>query len=192
METIKQFLTGDFKSDIEVLKVALNGLEQQLNMASNQITADMKKIKANQVATIEKVIEVAKELVEKEYIHYKKMTDTDVAYWFRSMSADRIQKREHDLNKLILKKKFLTGKAEGIKPEMIQLARHTPIQKIIEVNKSRKANCLFHEDKHPSLHIFEDNKFKCFSCGERGDVIDIVMKKENMTFVQAINYLIKI
>lgn len=33
------------------------------------------------------------------------------------------------------------------------------------------------------------NKYKCFSCGEGGTVIDLVMKKENLDFVGSIKYI---
>ena len=57
--------------------------------------------------------------------------------------------------------------------------RATPIEKVakdlgIGVG-CHKALCPFHDDRHPSLR-FKGNRFKCFSCGESGDVIDLVMK----------------
>jgi hypothetical protein len=43
----------------------------------------------------------------------------------------------------------------------------------ISVNRHKKAICPFHNDHHPSLS-FKNQRFKCFSCGEGGDVIDLV------------------
>ena len=34
--------------------------------------------------------------------------------------------------------------------------------------------CPFHNDKHPSMKV--DKRFYCFSCGEKGDVIDFEVK----------------
>lgn len=50
--------------------------------------------------------------------------------------------------------------------------------------------CLFHDDKNPSLYIKEGNSgdsfYKCFACGESGDIISFIRKVENMTFFNAL------
>ena len=38
--------------------------------------------------------------------------------------------------------------------------------------RNRQCMCPLHEDKHPSMHIYENN-FHCFSCGVHGDVIKL-------------------
>ena len=43
----------------------------------------------------------------------------------------------------------------------------------IEVNHYGMALCPFHNDRHPSLYV-ADNQYYCFTCGEHGDVIDFV------------------
>lgn len=44
-------------------------------------------------------------------------------------------------------------------------------------DRMKKWLCPFHSDKHPSLSVNErTNKFKCFACGEGGDVIDFAEK----------------
>ncbi len=45
----------------------------------------------------------------------------------------------------------------------------------LEVNRSRKALCPFHNDRNPSLFVADDH-YHCFACGEHGDVIDFVAK----------------
>lgn len=40
-------------------------------------------------------------------------------------------------------------------------------------------SCLYHEDKHPSMKLY-DNNFYCFSCGKSGDVIELISKYTNM------------
>ena len=51
-----------------------------------------------------------------------------------------------------------------------------------------KGLCPFHDDKTPSLSIY-DGRFKCFACGECGDIIDFVRKKYGMDTKGAIAYL---
>lgn len=58
----------------------------------------------------------------------------------------------------------------------------------IEVNRHNKAVCPFHPDKHPSLSIKGD-RFRCFACGEAGDVFDFVQKLYNMTPKESLAYL---
>lgn len=45
--------------------------------------------------------------------------------------------------------------------------------------------CPFHNETDPSLKIFSDNKFKCFGCGEYGDIIDFVSKMEDVDLKEA-------
>lgn len=43
------------------------------------------------------------------------------------------------------------------------------------IDRSGRAICPFHDDRHPSLS-FKGNFFKCFACGEGGDVLKLVGK----------------
>jgi hypothetical protein len=49
--------------------------------------------------------------------------------------------------------------------------------------------CPFHNEKTPSFYIFQDNKFKCFGCGEHGDVIDFIQKLHGLSFQDALKHL---
>ena len=50
--------------------------------------------------------------------------------------------------------------------------------------------CPFHNEKTPSFTVSESKQyFRCFGCGEGGDSITFVMKKENLDFVDAIKLL---
>lgn len=46
------------------------------------------------------------------------------------------------------------------------------------------ACCPFHNEKTPSFSI-KNNRYKCFSCGEGGDVIDFVSKYYNISPIEA-------
>ena len=55
-----------------------------------------------------------------------------------------------------------------------------------------KGICPFHNDHTPSMMVSPVRQtFKCFVCGEGGDVIHFLMKHENMTFIEAIEWLCK-
>ena len=50
--------------------------------------------------------------------------------------------------------------------------------------------CPFHNEKTPSFTVSDTKQlFHCFGCGEGGDVISFIMKIENLTFPEAIEYL---
>lgn len=53
--------------------------------------------------------------------------------------------------------------------------------------------CQFHNDSKPSMHIYRGRdgvqRFRCFPCGEHGDVIDFIMKIENIDAAEAVRRL---
>ncbi|MCY6354869.1 DNA primase [Clostridium sp. ZS2-4] len=50
--------------------------------------------------------------------------------------------------------------------------------------------CPFHNEKTPSFSVSQDKQiYKCFGCGEAGNVITFVMKTKNMPFIEALKYL---
>ncbi len=54
------------------------------------------------------------------------------------------------------------------------------------------ACCPFHHEKTPSFSIKPDGQFyKCFGCGESGNVFSLVMKMENVDFITAVEMLAK-
>lgn len=50
--------------------------------------------------------------------------------------------------------------------------------------------CPFHSEKTGSFHVNQSKQiYKCFGCGEGGDVINFVMKIENLDFIEAVKLL---
>ncbi len=50
--------------------------------------------------------------------------------------------------------------------------------------------CPFHNEKTPSFSVSQEKQiYKCFGCGEAGNVISFVMKDKNLPFVEAVKYL---
>ncbi|MHC1683467.1 MAG: DNA primase [Clostridiaceae bacterium] len=50
--------------------------------------------------------------------------------------------------------------------------------------------CPFHNEKSPSFSVSPNKQiFKCFGCGEAGNVISYVMKNKNLTYVDALRFL---
>jgi DNA primase len=56
--------------------------------------------------------------------------------------------------------------------------------------KSWTGLCPFHADKKPSFSVHpETQTYRCWSCGEKGDVFTFIEKKENLEFVEALELL---
>lgn len=52
--------------------------------------------------------------------------------------------------------------------------------------------CPFHDDRRPSFNVSDQiGRYKCWSCGEAGDIFTWVMKTQNMTFPEAVEVLAK-
>lgn len=60
-------------------------------------------------------------------------------------------------------------------------------------NDRFKTCCPFHKEKTPSFHI-DDRRgmYKCFGCGESGDIISFVQKHENLDFKESLEYIAQI
>ncbi len=61
---------------------------------------------------------------------------------------------------------------------------------LVRKGRNYKACCPFHSEKTPSFVVSEDKGiFKCFGCGESGNVISFVMKYHKLDFINAIEYI---
>ena len=59
-----------------------------------------------------------------------------------------------------------------------------------KAGRSFSGLCPFHNEKSPSFSVSQEKQiYKCFGCGESGNVITFVMKNKNMNFVDAVKYL---
>ncbi len=57
---------------------------------------------------------------------------------------------------------------------------------------SLSASCMFHEERTPSFHIFEDDRgghFHCFGCGCHGDVLDFAQRHLGLGFSESVRFL---
>jgi DNA primase len=59
-----------------------------------------------------------------------------------------------------------------------------------KTGKNYLGRCPFHNEKTPSFTVSSEKQiYKCFGCGEAGNVMTFVMKTRNMTFPDAVKFL---
>jgi len=103
------------------------------------------------------------------------------------------EEHTEELNKLKLKLKLLEPRDETscfITTQDISLAKLVPISNFIKIPASKKSICLFHADKNPSMYIYNNKTYYCFSCQASGSTIDIIMRLKNCSFTSAVKFLI--
>lgn len=84
-----------------------------------------------------------------------------------------------------------------ISESTINKVRELSIEDVLEpyVRLSRKGStlmgiCPFHEERTGSFSVSPGkNLFHCFSCNRGGDAITFIMEKENLSFMEAIEFL---
>lgn len=54
-----------------------------------------------------------------------------------------------------------------------------------ETNNVAFASCIWHSEKTASLAFFANGSYKCFGCGEHGDIITLTQSIENLGFQEA-------
>jgi DNA primase len=65
--------------------------------------------------------------------------------------------------------------------------------RLTRAGKNWKGLCPFHNDRNPSFNVSPQlGIYKCFSCGESGDIITFIQKKENLEFVEALEHLARL
>ncbi len=76
------------------------------------------------------------------------------------------------------------------KVDIVELINeYTPLKK---TGRNFKALCPFHSEKIPSFIVSPERQiFKCFGCGEGGDIFGFLMKTENIEFGEALQTLAK-
>jgi len=146
---------------------------------------------------IENVREVIKE-TRREY------PSSPVLAWIMKEVDDCIIKNKTEgylrtIKRIVSRQKHLqnpTRPESRITDDQIQRAREVPIEELIDgrvfkAGNKVTAHCPFHQERTPSFFIFPDNRYKCFGCGEYGDSIAFVMKRDGMKFVDAVISLSK-
>lgn len=138
----------------------------------------------------------------------EKITDMIVSSWNLMHSYDRYVRRDRtverflvgeDLHAMVAGILKLQGEIRrtmrpeasqgkgGLTAEMIERARAFNFPDLYPFSRNM-ARCPFHDDKTPSMSL-KNNRARCWGCNESWDPIAFVMKKEGLTFVEAVRSL---
>lgn len=132
-----------------------------------------------------------------EYIYLGDGTEEDkaVAFVTRRFYDNPVDALEKHIKRLTHLHYLYTHQgpvsAGSITDAHVAEAKTFPIRNIIDVNRSGFIRCPFHAERTPSCKVFQDNKFRCFGCGANGDVIDLVQKINNASFLDAVKFILK-
>jgi|Deesub1362B_J571_1020462.scaffolds.fasta_scaffold00223_28 DNA primase len=77
------------------------------------------------------------------------------------------------------------------KPDIVDTIANEGIRLTpVSGEKYYKGLCPFHAEKTPSFVVYpQSQRFYCFGCGAKGDVIDFIMKLRSFNFKEALSYL---
>lgn len=81
-----------------------------------------------------------------------------------------------------------TVSKNGYTAEELERAKSVPINSLITVSRGKKALCVWHDDRHPSMQVYATRVW-CFSCQQGGDTIDLYMKLNKCDMVTAVRAL---
>jgi len=117
--------------------------------------------------------------------------------WLESITNDRIKDAQLILRRLRWQLDAIDGRnvpsGVGITEQDKDAARRVPIIDFVQHKRQGKnyvTKCIFHNDSHPSLTIFPDNRFKCFACDAHGDSIDFIKKLQGLEFIDAVKWIL--
>lgn len=125
-----------------------------------------------------------------KYMAVKDRGTLDFVLAMNEMQRQRYLEQKKHIETIL---SFMTTKGGGTAIQDFQLAlkraKDYPIENLMEF-KHRKAPCLWHDDKDPSLYYYpKDNRVQCFVCDKGWDSVDVVMKQRNCTLREAIAFL---
>lgn len=112
-----------------------------------------------------------------------KMSEVQLGFFDGCIESS--EKRIKNYKRLLTRCVIVTNIQDG---QNLARAKEVSISNFVDLNNFDKACCPFHKEKTPSFTYYrKDNRWWCYgACGEGGDVIDLVMKLNNVSLPEAI------
>ena len=126
-----------------------------------------------------------------KYPKFKDKDTIELLEWSNERKREDLQHKRDEVERLLA---FMgRGGSRKIKNFQLDLARAKafPIDPLLDFSKNRiKTQCVWHEDKDPSLHYYrKNNTVWCFACEHGGDALDVVMQMKGCALPEAINFI---
>ena len=141
----------------------------------------------------QKILALSKVLsaIAQEY-EEAKMRDRPSVERLLILSFNDYQEKSKALRSLLNARAFRDGKMMpgSLTDSEIVAAREGDMASLVGSPVGSMIACIYHDDKTPSMKVNRDYLF-CFSCNKSADIIDFVMRKEGLNFVEAVKYLNK-
>jgi len=122
-----------------------------------------------------------------------------VPFWIRKAFLNKffdIPSLEINKRKIEHKLDYFNANKTNIKrftPEQIRMAEERDPEDFIDFNYAGFCICPFHEEKTPSMKYYKDTfRFHCYGCGWHGNMIDFIMQRDNINFIDAVKHLTNI
>ena len=139
--------------------------------------------------------------IQAKLLYLKVFTSDDFSYWFyrewfKNTYGPGLVVAKKNIRRL---KRLISepSKSSLLSENQIQSAKSVPLDEVFEtrlrrVGKNYVGLCPFHKEHSPSFYIYSDtNTYICFGCQAKGDVISYVMQIKNLTFKEAVLWLLK-
>lgn len=164
--------------------------EALVNMLVKKLASLWKEIRPLETKISYRVASLRKRVPSKEFsLHLKLFNGLD------EIELEKLYGEQRRISCAYRKiRAIMLGEKTSAFEKMLERARKASFEELLgSVHKRGKEmmlKCPFHKDTDPSLSVnVKENLFYCFGCGESGDIIDYVMKSQNVTFKQAVVYL---
>lgn len=113
---------------------------------------------------------------------------------FYNIPVGNIDKRIHKLERILRGVEWKRKPPEGgVTDSDIAAAKDADLWELMgeKENESGFVKCPFHPEKTGSFKIYEGTRWFCYgACGQGGDTIDFVMKRDSLDFVNAVRKII--
>jgi len=168
--------------------------KENLRQIINEFKAEFppKFIKEKRIKYIKEEIDKYEKSVKGWTECYQASFDRHDTYWWRSIIKEYYDEATKKLKKWTTDLYFAENpekiKKGQITPEMIVRAKERKIDEFIETNGKYIINSPFREEKNPSFNV-KGNFYFDHATGESGDVIDFVMRLNNIDFISAVKLL---
>lgn len=135
-----------------------------------------------------------KEIVKSSHIQDKEFAKRFYYLWAQinlQKLQENIQKTKYRIALLKMKSPSYVPPKNSISQNDVDIARRVELSRFLG-NESRRRLiiCPFHNERTGSFKVYNDSRFKCFGCGEYGDVITFVQKTQQLNFKEAVQFLL--